>query len=125
MGNSVSQLAADGTVISSGYTDNQASLQHPQGIAIDGSGHVWITNILGSSITELAGSAATPPTSPGQILSPTAGWALDAGLSYGYAVAIDASGNLWVPNFTTNTLTEIVGLATPVKTPQLGPVQSP
>jgi sugar lactone lactonase YvrE len=121
-GNSISQLAGDGTVISSGYTDNQASIQHPQGIAIDGSGHVWVTNILGSSITELAGSAAT---SPGQILSPTAGWALGAGLNHGWTVAIDASGNLWIPNFTTNTLTEIVGLATPVKTPQLGPVQSP
>jgi sugar lactone lactonase YvrE len=121
-GNSISQLAGDGTVISNGYTDNQASIQHPQGIAIDGSGHVWVTNILGSSITELAGSAAT---SPGQILSPTAGWALDAGLSHGWSVAIDASGNLWVTNFTTNTLTEIVGLATPVKTPQLGPAQSP
>jgi hypothetical protein len=121
-GNSVSQLASDGTVISSGYTDNQASIQHPQGIAIDGSGHVWVTNILGSSITELAGSAAT---SPGQILSPTAGWAQDAALARGWAVAIDASGNLWITNFNTNTLTEIVGLATPVKIPQLGPVQSP
>ena len=70
--------------------------------------------ILGSSITELAGSAAS---SPGQILSPTAGWARDAGLTAGLAVAIDASGNLWVTNFYTNTLTEIVGLATPVKTP--------
>jgi len=121
-GDSVSQLASDGTVVSSGYTDSLGSLQRPQGIAIDGSGHVWVTNILGSSITELAGSAAT---SPGQILSPTAGWALDAGFNHGWAVAIDASGNLWITNFTTNTLTEIVGLATPVKTPQLGPVQSP
>jgi hypothetical protein len=42
-----------------------------------------------------------------------------------FAVAIDASGNLWIPNFHNNTLTEIVGVATPVKTPQLGPVQSP
>jgi sugar lactone lactonase YvrE len=122
LGDSVSQVAADGTIISSGYTDSQGSLQHPQGIAIDGSGHVWVTNILGSSITELAGSAAS---SPGQILSPVTGWASDAALSYGYAVAIDASGNLWVPNFNSNILTEIVGLATPVKTPQLGPVQSP
>jgi hypothetical protein len=122
-GNSVSQLlASDGTVISSGYTDSQGSLLHPQGIAIDGSGHVWVTNILGSSITELAGSATS---SPGQILSPAAGWASDADLAYGWAVAIDASGNLWITNFSTNTLTEIVGLATPVKTPQLGPVQSP
>jgi sugar lactone lactonase YvrE len=122
LGDSISQLAGDGTVISSGYSDGKASISHPQGIAVDGSGHVWVTNILGSSITELAGSAAN---SPGQILSPTAGWAKDAGLNYGYEVAIDASGNLWVVNKTTNTLTEIIGLATPVKTPQLGPVQSP
>jgi sugar lactone lactonase YvrE len=122
MGNSISQLAGDGTVISTGYSDNQASILHPQGIAIDGSGHVWIANISGSSISELAGSAAN---SPGQILSPTAGWAVDADLAEGWDVAIDASGNLWITNFSSNTLTEIVGLATPVKTPRLGPVQSP
>jgi DNA-binding beta-propeller fold protein YncE len=122
LGDSISQLDRDGNVISTGYSDGLASILHPQGIAIDGSGHVWITNILGSSITELAGSATN---SPGQILSPTAGWARDAGLNYAYAVAIDASGNLWVVNKTTNTLTEIIGLATPVKTPQLGPAQLP
>ncbi len=121
-GDSISQLAADGTVISSGYSDNLASIHHPQGIAIDGSGHVWVTNFLGSSLTELAGSAAN---SPGQILSPTSGWALDAKFNEGFAVAIDASGNLWVSNVQTNTLTEVVGLATPVKTPLLGPVQAP
>jgi streptogramin lyase len=121
-GDSISQLAADGTVISSGYSDNLASIHHPQGIAIDGSGHVWVTNFLGSSLTELAGSAAN---SPGQILSPTSGWALDAKFNEGFAVAIDASGNLWVSNVQTNTLTEVVGLATPVKTPLLGPAQAP
>jgi hypothetical protein len=121
-GDSISQLAADGTVISTGYSDNKASIWHPQGIAIDGSGHVWVTNYFGSSITELAGSAAN---SPGQILSPTVGYAHDAAINEGFAVAIDASGNLWITNFFNNTLTEIVGLATPVKTPQLGPVQTP
>jgi streptogramin lyase len=121
-GDSISQLGSDGTVISSGYSDNKASIWHPQGIAIDGSGHVWVTNYLGSSITELAGSAAS---SPGQILSPTVGYARDAGLVEAYAVSIDASGNLWVTNFYTNTLTEVIGLATPVKTPQIGPVQTP
>jgi hypothetical protein len=122
MGDSISQLAADGTVVSSGYSDGKASIWHPQGIAIDGSGHVWITNILGSSITELAGSAAS---SSGQILSPTAGWVRDAGLTAGWAIAIDASGNVWVVSNDKSTLAEIVGLATPVKTPQVGPVQSP
>jgi sugar lactone lactonase YvrE len=122
LGDSISQLASDGTVISSGYSDNKASISHPQGIAIDGSGHVWAANYIGNSITELAGSATT---SPGQILSPTAGYATDAALSEPFAVAIDASGNLWTVNYFSNTLTEIVGLATPVKTPQIGPVQSP
>jgi sugar lactone lactonase YvrE len=122
MGDSISQLAGDGTVVSNGYSDGKASIWHPQGIAIDGSGHVWVTNILGSSVAELAGSAAA---SPGQILSPTAGWVRDAGLTAGWAIAIDASGNLWVVSNDKNILTEIVGLATPVKTPQVGPVQSP
>jgi len=122
LGDSIAQLARDGTIISTGYSDNKASIVYPQGIAIDGSGNVWVTNFGGNSITELAGSAAN---SPGQILSPTAGYAKDAGLSQAFAVAIDASGNLWITNFSTNTLTEIVGLAPPAKTPQLGPVQSP
>jgi hypothetical protein len=122
LGDSISQLASDGTVISRGYSDNKASIFHPQGIAIDGSGHVWVANYLGNSITELAGSATT---SPGQILSPTTGYATDAALNEPFAVAIDASGNLWTVNYLSNILTEIVGLATPVKTPQLGPVQSP
>jgi sugar lactone lactonase YvrE len=124
LGNSVSQLASNGTIVSpaSGYSDNKASIVYPQGIAIDGSGHVWVTNFGTNSITELAGSTAN---SPGQILSPTAGYAIDAHMDQPFAVAIDASGNLWIPNFHNNTLTEIVGVATPVKTPQLGPVQSP
>jgi hypothetical protein len=122
MGDSISQLASDGTIISSGYSDNKASIWHPQGIAIDSAGHVWATNYLSSSLIELAGSATS---SPGQILSPSAGYEKDASLNQPFAVAIDASGNLWVTNFSTNTLTEIVGLAAPVKTPQIGPVQTP
>ena len=121
-GDSISQLSSAGAVISAGYSDNKASISHPNSIAIDGAGRVWIANYTGSSITELAGSAAN---SPGQILSPTAGYAADSGLNAAYGIVVDASGNLWITNFYNNVLTEIVGLATPVKTPQLGPVQTP
>jgi len=124
-GNSITELANDGTVVSSGYSDNKASILAPQGIAIDGSGNVWVANLHSHAITELAGSAAASPISPGTILSPTAGYASDAGFTEAYAIVVDASGNLWVTDFNNNTLTEIVGVATPVKTPVLGPPQTP
>lgn len=121
-GDSISLLSSDGTVISTGYNDNQASLYGPQGIAIDGSGNVWVANYLGDSITELSGSASS---SPGKILSPAVGYAKDASLLQAFAISIDASGNLWVTNLGNGTLTEMIGLAAPVKTPLLGPPQNP
>jgi hypothetical protein len=42
-----------------------------------------------------------------------------------YAVAIDAAGNVWVSNYGSDTLTEFIGVAAPVKTPLLGPVRVP
>ena len=105
-------------------------LQRQQGQHLASAGHChrWIRPRLGGKYPRVVDYGAwpvRPRAHPGQILSPTAGWARDAGIVEGYAIAIDASGNLWITNFYTNTLTEIVGLATPVKTPQLGPVQTP
>jgi streptogramin lyase len=119
---SVSEVSSTGAVLSSGFSDNKASIDHPQGVAIDGSGHVWISNFRGPSITELAGATAS---SPGQILSPTSGYAPDAKLLEAYGIVIDASGNLWVTSFGNNILTEFIGVATPVKTPRIGLPQTP
>ena len=119
-GNSVSEISSAGSVLSSGHA--AASLINPQGIAIDGSGNVWVASVLGPSITRLAGATSS---SPGQVLSPAAGFAPDANLLKAFAIAIDASGNLWVTNSGNDTLTEFVGLAPPVKTPLLGPPQTP
>jgi sugar lactone lactonase YvrE len=126
-GNSVSLVSSAGTVISSGYTGE--GLNHPNGIAVDGSGTVWVTNYRGASFTELSGAAST---TPGSILSPSTGFGTDAGLLEPYGIAIDASGNVWISSFATvpsagqqGTITEFVGLATPVKTPLVGPVQIP
>jgi streptogramin lyase len=114
-------------VISSGYTGG--GLDQPNGIAVDGSGTVWTTNYHGGSITELAGAATAKP---GAILSPSAGFGTTANLVEPYAVAIDPSGNVWISNFATvpapgkqGTITEFVGLATPVRTPLVGPVVLP
>jgi streptogramin lyase len=94
----------------------------PKGIAVDGAGNVWAGNYRGDSFVEVAGSTAT-------LLSPVNGtgrdgYGHDAPLKDPYGLAIDASGNLWISNASSqsgNTLTQFVGLASPVKTPLLGP----
>ena len=119
-GDSISQISSSGTVVSNGYTGG--GLDHPQGIAVDGAGNLWITNYRSTALSQLAGSNSI---NPGTALSPATGWAPDANLLEAFAIAIDASGNLWVTNFGNNTLTEFIGLAEPVKTPRIGPPQTP
>jgi streptogramin lyase len=125
-GDSISEISGTGTVLSNGgYTS--ASLVDPDDIAIDGAGTVWVSNYRGHSLTELAGSTAS---APGTVLSPAGGLGSDAGLLEAYSLAIDASGNLWVSNEGSKTegsnfLTEFIGLAAPVRTPQIGPSVSP
>ena len=125
-GDSISEISSSGAVLSNGgYTS--ASLVDPDGIAIDGTGTVWTCNYRGHSLTELAGSTASVP---GTVLSPAGGLGSDAGLLEAYSLAIDASGNLWVSNKGSNTLTQFIltqfiGLAAPVRTPQIGPSVAP
>jgi streptogramin lyase len=68
-----------------------AGLSNAQGMAIDGSGNVWIANggtaPNTSSITELS--------SNGTILSGASGYT-GGGMSFAYGIAIDPSGNAWV-----------------------------
>ena len=120
-GRSVSRVAMAGTV-ASGSPYVGATIGHPSALAIDGAGNVWVNDYRGQLLTELAGSTSAVP---GAVVSPSAGWASDAGLNQPYAVAVDASGNVWVSNFAAGTVTELVGVAAPVKTPLLGPVQQP
>jgi sugar lactone lactonase YvrE len=67
----------------SGYLDN------PFGIAIDGTGNVWISNQSGNSLTELS-SSGTP-------ISPYPGYT-GGGLDVPDSIAIDGSGNVWAVN---------------------------
>jgi len=120
-GNSISEVSSAGAILLTGQTGG--GVDHPQGIAIDGAGKVWVGNLHTGTISEFAGS--TSPT-PGTPLSPSTGLGTDAQLGSPFAVAIDQSGNIWVTNSNgANTVTTFIGLATPVKTPLLGPAQLP
>ncbi len=120
LGDSVSELSQAGTVLSSGYTGG--GLLRPQGIAVDGNGNVWVANYHGNSITELEGANGV---SPGKPLSPASGFGQTTGLSLPFALAVDASGNLWVSSFANNTVAEYVGAAGPARTPLQGPPSQP
>jgi streptogramin lyase len=119
--NSVGLLSSSGNVLSgTGFTGG--GLNAPRGIAADGAGNAWVVSEHGSSIAEFAGASSA---SPGALLSPSTGLGADAKLLEPYAVAVDAAGNVWVSNYGSDTLTEFIGVATPVKTPLLGPVRVP
>jgi sugar lactone lactonase YvrE len=117
-GDSVSLISSSGAIVSNGAYTGLGSLDRPQGIAVDGAGNVWIANYRAPYLTELAGSLSPDP---GASLSPAAGLGSDAGLESAFALALDASGNIWVANQTGNTITQFIGLAAPVKTP-LAPI---
>ena len=115
-GASVVKVSSSGGVVTTIASSNGALAA--QGIAVDGAGTVWAANYRGNSLTEIAGTGLN-------MVSPVGGFGLDAQLNEPLGLAIDASGNLWMSNQNGNTVTEIVGLASPIRTPLLGPPASP
>ncbi len=88
-------------------------LTAPSALAIDGSGLVWVTNGSGTlSVLSSTGSA----------ISPTAGYKVSA--SGPTSIEIDSSGNLWITNASDNSVTEVIGAATPVTTPTTNAVKN-
>ena len=120
-GNSASLISSSGAVVSNGYT-GLGSVNHPQGIAVDGVGNVFIANYRAGYLTEIAGASTT---GYGQPLSPATGLGGDAQLLEAFALALDASGNVWVSNQGNDTITKFIGLAVPVKTPLSGVPKAP
>ena len=75
---------------------------YPEGIAIDGSGNIWIANNGSNNVTVLNSSGAA-------LFTPTVG-------SSPIGIAIDASGNAWVTNSGSGNVTEISSLGITIGT---------
>ncbi|MBI1246721.1 hypothetical protein GC197_02610 [bacterium] len=142
-GGDVSMIRPDGTVL--GPFDGGKSIVGPWGIAIDGNDNIWVANSTGRSITNLCGARpenCPPGLKPGDPLSPPGGYI--GGLQVLTDVAIDPAGNVWAANnwdqpeegfkkkpdlaYSTrlggNGVVVFFGLAKPVRTPLIGPVQA-
>ena len=116
-------------------------LRWPWGIAVDGKDNVWVANFAGKRIMQLCGvkeQNCPPGVRTGEPFSLDAGYASDA-LKRVTGIQIDPSGNVWVVNNYEeigllppglenpggHEIVVFIGLAAPVKTPLLGPVQQP
>ena len=83
-------------------------LSTPSALAVDGQGTVWAANCQTSgSISELTFGQLTP-------LSPASGLGT---FNSPCSIAVDASGSLWTANSGDDSVSEIVGIATPAIVP--------
>ena len=88
---------------------NQGGLSSPSWVAIDGANNIWLTNNGNSyALSEFAHS--------GTAITSSAGYQ-SGNLNTPSWIAIDASGDVWVPNKGANSVTELIGVATPTVTP--------
>ena len=77
---------------SGGYTDG--ALNHPQGVAVDQKGNVWIANNYGPEAAPGGGNVVVyPGGDPAKAIVITGG-----GLNHPFAVQIDGYGRAWVTN---------------------------
>ncbi|OJU85972.1 MAG: hypothetical protein BGO11_18210 [Solirubrobacterales bacterium 70-9] len=135
-GGNVTLIKPDGTPVAKPIT--AGGLRNPWGITVDGDDHVWVANFGGQRLTELCGSdTGTCPPGRQQIgapISPPSGYGFD-GLVRNTGVIVDPSGNVWLANNWKNLpiqtnpggyqIVAYLGLAAPVKSPQIGPPQRP
>jgi hypothetical protein len=105
--------AAAGTFSAAPFSNTASPGTAAKGIAIDGAGHKWIANngSPNSSVTELSTNGTVN-------LSPNDGFGFQVNtvITNAYGIAIDGSGNVWVPDGN-QYVTEYVGAATPTKNP--------
>ena len=98
----------------------------PWGLAVDGNDDIWVANFASYRVSHFSGATGEP-------IAPD-GYHSDA-LQRNTGISIDPSGNVWLTNnwlpvpVPTNPggdgLVMFIGLAAPVKTPLIGPVQQP
>jgi hypothetical protein len=90
------------------------AFNEPDSVALDGSGNAWVANAgtTGSSFGTISELTAASSYATGLNFS-----ASGAAFGAPYSVAIDASGNVWAANNSSNSVSELLGLAKPVTTP--------
>jgi hypothetical protein len=104
-------LQGAGTLLTSTDFDD------PQFITFDGANNFFVSNLSNGAITWWNRAVNTA----GVFTNYTAGGTIHGA----EGIAVDLSGNVWVANSTNNTVSELIGLATPVVTPLQAALNAP
>ena len=102
-GDSVSRFDKTGTMLS---ISTGGGLNSPRALAVDDSGRVWVVNgngTISSLRTDGSPASVTAYANP-ELKSPI-------------SVSIDFKGSVWVANESSNSVTEVIGVAAPTVTP--------
>ena len=93
-GDSMVKYSPTGSILSPGDGYTNGGLNHPQGVAVDQKGNVWIANNFGPESAPDQGNVVVyPGGDPSKAITITGG-----GLNHPFAVQIDGYGRAWVTN---------------------------
>jgi streptogramin lyase len=95
-------------VTQAGAVSSYACCDVPAGIALDGSGNVWVADYEASNVVKLASS--------GSVI----GKAAAGGVHTPMGIAVDGSGNVWTANYRANTVSELNGATLQTVSPAPG-----
>jgi hypothetical protein len=107
---SIFELSSNGTVLSGANGYGFDLLRTPEGLAIDASNNIWVTDTASDDVVEFSNT--------GQVLSGTKGFT-GGGISNPYQLAITSSGNVWITSATNYSISAISNTGVPL-TPSTG-----
>jgi streptogramin lyase len=114
LGNSLSVFDESGTPVT-GSPYKNGGVNNPEAIAVDGDNHVWIANFFdGVGVAEYDAATRTPISPSSTFYS---GYYTGAEQTEIGAVAVDASGNVWLSSWGTRSINELVGAGAPTVQP--------
>jgi len=94
-------------VTPAGAVSSFACCNDPEGIAIDGTGNVWIADLSGSAVVELTSLGANSVTVLGGNGGPR-------------GIAVDGAGNVWAGNYFGDSVVELAGSSATILSPSNG-----